>query len=94
MYGVYYAAAEGTAKALIADLVPAERRGTAYGLFNAAVGLMAFPASAIAGLLWQGAFGWNGFGPIGAVLLRRRAGAAGRDCCSGDWSAGEACPGS
>ena len=61
-YGLYYAATEGTAKALIADLVPAERRGTAYGLFNAAVGLMAFPASAIAGLLWQGAFGWSGFG--------------------------------
>jgi MFS family permease len=61
-YGLYYAATEGTAKALIADLVPAERHGTAYGLFNAAVGLMAFPASAIAGLLWQGAFGWSGFG--------------------------------
>jgi MFS family permease len=62
LYGLYYAATEGTAKALIADLVTPERRGTAYGLFNAAVGLMAFPASAIAGLLWQGAFGWHGFG--------------------------------
>jgi MFS family permease len=62
LYGLYYAATEGTAKALIADLVPAERRGAAYGLFNAAVGLMALPASAIAGLLWQGAFGWDGFG--------------------------------
>lgn len=63
LYGVYYAAAEGTAKALVADLLPAERRGTAYGLYNAAVGLTAFPASLIAGLLWQGAFGWQGFGP-------------------------------
>jgi MFS family permease len=62
-YGIYYAATEGSAKALIADLVPAERRGTAYGLYNAAIGLTAFPASAIAGLLWQGAFGWQGFGP-------------------------------
>ncbi|MBN2388242.1 MAG: MFS transporter [Anaerolineales bacterium] len=62
LYGVYYAASEGTAKALIADLVPAEQRGTAYGLYNAAVGLTAFPASAIAGLLWQGAFNWTGFG--------------------------------
>jgi len=62
-YGIYYAATEGSAKALIADLVPAERRGTAYGLYNAAIGLMAFPASAIAGVLWQGAFGWHGFGP-------------------------------
>lgn len=62
LYGIYYAAVEGTAKALVADLVPPEKRGTAYGLYNAAVGLTAFPASAIAGLLWQGAFGWNGFG--------------------------------
>jgi MFS family permease len=63
LYGIYYAASEGSAKALIADLVPAERRGTAYGLYNAAIGLTAFPASAIAGVLWQGAFGWQGFGP-------------------------------
>jgi MFS family permease len=62
-YGIYYAATEGSAKALIADLVPSERRGTAYGLYNAAIGLTAFPASAIAGVLWQGAFGWHGFGP-------------------------------
>jgi MFS family permease len=62
-YGIYYAATEGSAKALIADLVPSERRGTAYGLYNAAIGLTAFPASAFAGLLWQGAFGWKGFGP-------------------------------
>ena len=62
VYGIYYAATEGTAKALIADLVKPERRGTAYGLYNAAVGLTAFPASLVAGLLWQGAFGWAGFG--------------------------------
>jgi MFS family permease len=63
LYGIYYAATEGSARAFIADLVPSDRRGTAYGLYNAAIGLMAFPASAIAGLLWQGAFGWPGFGP-------------------------------
>jgi MFS family permease len=63
LYGLYYAASEGAAKAFIADLVPAERRGTAYGIYNAAIGLTAFPASALAGVLWQGAFGWAGFGP-------------------------------
>jgi len=63
LYGVYYGMAEGTAKALVADLVPAEKRGTAYGVYNAAVGLAAFPASAIAGVLWQGLGGWKGFGP-------------------------------
>ncbi len=62
LYGVYYAAAEGVAKALIADLVPPSQHGTAYGLYNAAVGLTALPASLIAGLLWQGAFGWTGLG--------------------------------
>lgn len=54
LYGLYYAAVEGTAKAFVADLVPAEQRGTAYGLYNAVVGLMALPASLLAGLLWQG----------------------------------------
>lgn len=73
LYGIYYAATEGVAKALIADLVAPQRRGTAYGLYNAAVGLTAFPASLIAGLLWQGAFGWAGFGAsapffFGAVM--------------------------
>jgi MFS family permease len=73
LYGIYYAASEGVGKALIADLVAPERRGTAYGLYNAAVGLTAFPASLIAGILWQGAFGWTGFGAsapffFGAVM--------------------------
>jgi MFS family permease len=63
LYGIYYAAAEGTGKAFVADLVTPERRGMAYGLYNAAIGLTALPASLIAGLLWQGAFGWTGFGP-------------------------------
>ncbi len=62
LYGIYYAATEGTAKALVADLVPDAQRGTAYGLFNAAIGLTALPASVMAGLLWQGAGPWAGFG--------------------------------
>jgi len=62
LYGLYYAATEGAAKALVADLVPQMQRGTAYGLFNAAIGIMALPASLIAGLLWQGAGTWLGFG--------------------------------
>ena len=51
------------ANALIADLVPSELRGTAYGTYNAVIGLLAFPASVIAGVLWQGLGTWNGFGP-------------------------------
>jgi MFS family permease len=73
LYGVYYALTEGAAKAFVADLVPPERRGTAYGLYNAAIALTAFPASLIAGILWQGIGSWGGFGPsapffFGAVL--------------------------
>ncbi len=63
LYGIYYAATDGVARALVADLVPETRRGSAYGLYNAAIGITALPASVIAGLLWQGAGNWHGFGP-------------------------------
>jgi MFS family permease len=52
-YGVYYGIVEGVARALVADLVPAEKRGTAYGLYHGVVGLTLLPASLIAGWLWQ-----------------------------------------
>ncbi|AVX19882.1 Na+/melibiose symporter [Carboxydocella sporoproducens DSM 16521] len=53
LYGVYYGATEGVAKALVADLVPAEKRGTAYGLYNFSLGISLLPASLLAGWLWQ-----------------------------------------
>lgn len=53
LYGLYYAAVEGTAKAFVADLIAPEQRGTAYGYYNAVIGLMALPASLLAGMLWQ-----------------------------------------
>jgi MFS family permease len=52
-YGVYYGVAEGVARAFVADLVPEEKRGTAYGLYHGVVGLALLPASLIAGWLWQ-----------------------------------------
>ncbi len=78
-YGLYYASVEGTAKALVADLVPKIQHGTAYGIYNATIGLMALPASVLAGVLWQGVGGWDGFGPrapfvVGAVLAMIAAG--------------------
>lgn len=73
-YGLYYGAFQGAASALVADLVPAELRGTAYGLFNGAVGVAAFPASLMAGLLWD----WYGapapFLAGGALALMATAG--------------------
>jgi MFS family permease len=62
-YGLYYSLAFGTANALVADLVPANQRGTAYGTYHATIGILAFPSSLVAGTLWQGIGAWQGFGP-------------------------------
>jgi MFS family permease len=69
LYGVYYALTEGVAKALVADFIPSERRGTAYGVYNAAIGLTVLPASVIAGVLWQGVGSWAGLGPAAPFLF-------------------------
>ena len=52
-YGIYYGIVEGVARAFVADLVPAERRGTAYGLYHGVIGFTLLPASLIAGWLWD-----------------------------------------
>ena len=62
-YGLYYGLAYGSANAMVADLAPAHLRGTAYGTYNAVIGILAFPASFIAGLLWQR------FGPSAPFLF-------------------------
>ncbi len=69
IYGVYYGIGEGVSKALVADVVPPEKWGTAYGLYHAAIGLTALPASVIAGVLWQGIGAWPGFGPAAPFLF-------------------------
>ncbi|NOZ50309.1 MAG: MFS transporter [Chloroflexi bacterium] len=69
LYGVYYAFTEGVAKAVVADMAPSEQRGAAFGVYHAAIGLTVLPASVIAGLLWQGAGGWLGFGPAAPFLF-------------------------
>ncbi len=52
-YGINYATTEGVAKAFVADIIPAEYRGRAYGVYNAVIGLVTLPASIIAGFLWD-----------------------------------------
>ncbi len=52
-YGIYYATTEGVAKAFVADLTPPEYRGRAYGIYNTVIGLVALPASILAGFLWD-----------------------------------------
>lgn len=68
-YGLYYGLAHGSANAMVADLVSEPLRGTAYGTYNAIIGILAFPSSLIAGLLWQGAGSWAGFGPSAPFLF-------------------------
>ncbi len=53
LLGVHTALLAGAQRGLIADLVPAERRGTAYGIHHTAAGLALLPASAVAGWLWD-----------------------------------------
>jgi MFS family permease len=50
-YGLYFGATEGAEKALVADFVPADRRGAAFGFYNLALGIAALPASLIFGEL-------------------------------------------
>jgi len=52
-YGLFLAATEGAEKALVADLAPQDRLGTAYGWFNLTAGVMLLPASLIFGLIYQ-----------------------------------------
>jgi MFS family permease len=51
-YGLYFGFAEGTEKALVADLAPASRRGFAFGIYNAVLGVGQLAASVVFGLLW------------------------------------------
>ncbi len=74
-YGIFYGMTEGAEKALVADFVPSEYRGTAYGVYHGAIGLAALPASLVFGLFWKElgapvAFGIGaGLAGIAAVLL-------------------------
>ena len=69
VYGCYHGLVAGAAKAMVADLVPPEQRGTAYGGYAAAIGLATLPASLLAGVLWEGLFAWEGFGPAAPFVF-------------------------
>jgi MFS family permease len=69
IYGIYFGLVEGAEKALVADLVRPEQRGTAYGLYNLAFGITVFPASLLMGIIWD----WKG--PATAFLVSAVLGA-------------------
>ena len=60
VYGVFFGLTEGSERALIADLVGLERRGTAFGWYNLAIGLGALPASLMFGFVWDHAGAGDG----------------------------------
>jgi MFS family permease len=62
LYAAFYGLTEGSERAFVADLVPERLRGRAYGIFHAAIGIAALPASVIFGILW------NRFSPRVAFL--------------------------
>jgi MFS family permease len=62
LWGLHMGLTQGLLAALVADTAPAELRGTAFGLFNLAVGVAMLAASIIAGALWDLA------GPQGTFL--------------------------
>jgi MFS family permease len=70
VYGVYFGLVEGAEKALVADLVRPEQRGTAYGLYNLAFGVTVLPASVLMGTIWD----WKG--PTTAFLVSAAMGSA------------------
>ena len=53
LYGITYAAVDGNQRAFVSDLSSQQLKATALGTFHTIVGLMALPASLIAGFLWQ-----------------------------------------
>ena len=52
LYGLYFGLTEGVEKAWVADLTPPHARGTAFGLYNAALGIGALAASILFGVIW------------------------------------------
>jgi MFS family permease len=67
VYGVFFGLTEGSERALVADLVEPERRGTAFGWYNLAIGLGALPASLLFGYVWDRAGAARAF-EMGAAL--------------------------
>jgi predicted MFS family arabinose efflux permease len=83
-YGVYFGLTEGVEKAWIADMAPAHARGTAFGIYNAALGLGSLAASLLFGFLWTRVspeaafFTGAGLALLATVLLTAIGGRAGR----------------
>jgi MFS family permease len=73
LYGAYTAMITGIERAFIAEISPKELKGTMLGLHSTIVGIALFPASMIAGVLWN-SFGARVPFVFGAVMSLGAAG--------------------
>lgn len=75
LWGAHLALTQGLLAKLVAQSAPADLRGSAFGIFNLAIGVVMLVASAIAGLLWEGVgpaatfLGGAGFAVVAVVLV-------------------------
>lgn len=53
LWGIHMGMSQGLMAAMVADTVPADLRGTAFGFFNLMAGIAMLVASVLAGLLWD-----------------------------------------
>lgn len=53
LYGLYKGMSDGAQRAYVAELAGPDVRGTAFGIFHTATGVMLLPASIIGGILWD-----------------------------------------
>jgi MFS family permease len=81
LWGLHMGLTQGLLAALVAEAVPAELRGTAFGMYNLITGVALLLASVIAGGLWQGigseatfmaGAGFAALAALGLVPLRRK----------------------
>ncbi|MCX6778854.1 MAG: MFS transporter [Candidatus Magasanikbacteria bacterium] len=73
-YGLFYALTEGSGRAIIADLVPAEDRGSAYAIYNTFIGLAVILGGYGLGHLWDSvsphyAFSISSYGSFFGFLI-------------------------
>jgi MFS family permease len=74
-YGLYMGITQGVLLAMVADRVPEQLRGTAFGFLNLLIGVALLPASFMAGWLWQAVnpsaafLAGSGFAVVGILVL-------------------------
>lgn len=53
VYGLYHGLTEGAEKALVAQIAPPRKRGTAFGRYHFTLGMLTLAASVLFGAIWE-----------------------------------------